>query len=93
MNIYDFIDDPIKAVKGGYKPCYLDKVSFLLNLIFSFRWFTEGGYKNTSFGLHRSIFDNLMAIRWALVWFALLLSIPVTCWLIALLPIGGRIKS
>ncbi|MBN1085607.1 hypothetical protein JNO12_12740 [Erwinia aphidicola] len=31
MNIYDYIDSPHKAVKKGYNPCYLTKVSAVVS--------------------------------------------------------------
>lgn len=31
MNIYDFIDNPFKAVKAGYRPSYLTCVSAVSN--------------------------------------------------------------
>lgn len=90
MNIYDFIDNPFNAIRGGYNPCYLTKVSFIINAVYSLRWFRRAVASNSSFGLNQTVIDNIIAMKFASVWIVMLITMPVLCWFVALLPIGGK---
>lgn len=93
MNIYDYVQNPVKAVKGGYKPCYLDKVSAWVTFIYSFRWFRDSHREFRSFGMEETVMDNLKTTLSAIIWLLLVITSPLSCWLIALLPIGGKVRG
>lgn len=80
MNIYDYIDSPHKAVKKGYKPCYLTKVSAVVNRALSAK---EWRKHLPAISLDDSVKDFTVSVFLAFLMAGIAISIPVTCWIIA----------
>jgi multisubunit Na+/H+ antiporter MnhC subunit len=81
MNIYDYIESPHKAVKKGYKPCYLTKVSAVVSRALSAK---EWRKYLPAISLDDSVKDFSVSVFLAFLMTAIVISMPLTCWIIAL---------
>jgi len=80
MNIYDYIESPDGAVKKGYCPCYLTKVSAVINRAFSSKAWER---HIPTISLDDSVKDFAFSI-WVVFWMiSVTVTLPVTCWIIA----------
>lgn len=85
MNIYDFINDPSKAVYAGYRPSYLTCVSCVANNWWAFcRWTTGrvGRFKDV---LDMTLGEIIEAIYTLVFGLAIVISFPVSVYPLALL--------
>lgn len=80
MGIYDYIHSPHKAVKKGYKPCYLTKVSAVIIRALSPK---EWRKHLPAISFDDSVKDFSVSIFLAFLMAAIAISIPFTCWIIA----------
>lgn len=88
-NIYDYIKTPGRAIRDGYSPCYLTRVSTMVWAVTSNASEINYGYLN--FGLDKSLRDNLESVLLLIVALLITLTIPISCWFLAfLLPKGGE---
>lgn len=83
MNIYDFIDNPFKAVRAGYRPSYLTCVSAV-----SGRWWTFCVYAVGVFAEFKDILDMTLAeiikcLSKSIIATAIAVSFPVSVWFLA----------
>lgn len=83
MNIYDFIDNPFKAVRAGYRPSYLTCVSAI-----SGHWWTSCVYTAGSFAEFKDILDMTLTeiikcLSKSIIATAITVSFPVSVWLLA----------
>lgn len=87
MNIYDYIESPDGSVRRGYRPCYLTKVNAVINRAFSSKAWEK---HIPSVSLDDSVRDFLFSL-WVVFWMlAVTLSIPLTCWVIAIYMPGEK---
>lgn len=70
MNIYDFINDPSKAVYAGYRPSYLTCVSCVANNWWAFCRWTAGRVGRFKYVLDMTLGGGLSkpSIHWFLDW-------------------------
>lgn len=80
MNVFDYINSPDGAVKKGYQPCYLTKVSAVINRAFSSKVRSR---HLPEISLDDSVKEFTFALFVRFLMFIVTLSIPVTCWIIA----------
>lgn len=87
MNIYDYINSPSGAVRNGYKPCYITKVSAVIN-----RAYSKEAWEHYMPSI--SIDDSVREFTTSL-WLIFLMtliraSMPFTCWILAFWMPGGK---
>lgn len=88
-NIYDYINHSGRAVRDGYRPCYMTRVSAVVCNVTSN--IPERFSKTLNFGLDETMKDNLKSVTWLIIMILITISIPVSCWLLAfVLPKGGE---
>lgn len=85
MNIYDFINDPIKAVNAGYRPSYLTCVSCVANNWWTFCKWTAGSVWRFKDVLDMTLGEIIEAIYTSIFGLAIAISFPVSVWPLALL--------
>lgn len=87
-NIYDYINHSGRAVRDGYKPCYMTRVSAVVCNVTSN--IPERFSKSLNLGLDETLRDNLKSVSLLIIMLIIIISIPVSCWLLAfVLPKGG----
>ena len=82
-NVYDYMNSSGRAVRDGYKPCYLTRVSTVICNVtdnYSSWW---GRYIN--FGLDESLRDNIKSFPLMITMLLIMLTLPINCWFLALL--------
>lgn len=82
-NIYDYIKHSGVAIKDGYEPCYLTRVSAVIcNVTNNYRsWYRR--YIN--FGFDKSLRENMMSFSLPITMVIITVTLPVNCWFLALL--------
>lgn len=85
MNIYDFINDPIKAVNAGYRPSYLTCVSCVANNWWPFCIWTARSVRRFKDVLDMTLGEIIEAICASIFGLAIVISFPVSVWPLSLL--------
>ncbi|KYP93569.1 hypothetical protein WB67_13160 [bacteria symbiont BFo2 of Frankliniella occidentalis] len=88
-NIYDYMRNPKRAVRDGYNPCYMTRVSTVINI---FTRNLTGRFRNSlSFGMDETLRENIASSISLIIALIIMISLPISCWLAAfLLPKGGE---
>lgn len=85
MNVFDYIDSPDGAVKKGYQPCYLTKVSAVVSRSISRKVWNKHMPKISLDDSVKDFTFALLVIFWMII---VAISIPITCWVIAFIMPG-----
>ena len=85
MNIYDFINDPSKAVYAGSRPSYLTCVSCVENNWWAFCRWTVGRVWRFKEVLYMTMWEIIEAIYTLVFGLAIVISFPVSVYPLALL--------
>lgn len=81
MNIYDYIKSPSYAVRNGYNPSYLTRVSTVVNRCTSKKeWLFHLGEMSMDNSVREFAVTALLKFIMTLI----VISLPLTCWIIAL---------
>lgn len=83
MNIYDFIDNPFKAVKAGYRPSYLTCVSAVSGHWWTFCAYTAGIFVEFKDILDMTLAEIIKCLFKLIIAIAIVISFPVSVWFLA----------
>lgn len=88
-NVYDYINHSGRAVRDGYKPCYLTRVSTVVCSVTSN--FPRKFFSKLNFGMDETLKENLASVISVIIGTMIFITLPVSCWFLAfLLPKGGK---
>lgn len=83
MNIYDFIDNPFRAVKAGYRPTYLTCVSAVSNHWWTFCVHTAGIFAEFKDILDMTLAEIIKCLFRLIIAIVIVVSFPVSVWFLA----------
>lgn len=83
MNIYDFIDNPFKAVRAGYRPSYLTCVSAVSDHWWTFCVYAVGVFAEFKDILDMTLAEIIKCLSKSIIATAIAVSFPVSVWFLA----------